>query len=132
MVAVAKIAAWWPSFWRRFVRLDPRVASSARDGQHRVTSSLKPQRRDKAIHRAGDKLPYSPKIHANATLFKIIPSRTRGGDQKFSYPYGKTMLRSNCFPVRAVATYVKLTKNIITTPSFGQFKRIMSSKLLEP
>ncbi|EYC22200.1 hypothetical protein Y032_0017g3208 [Ancylostoma ceylanicum] len=67
------------------------------------------------------KPPHSPKIHANPALFKIVHSRTRGGDQNFFYPYGKTMLRSNYFAVRVVAVYIKLTKDIITTPSFGQF-----------
>ncbi|EYC39497.1 hypothetical protein Y032_0653g1166 [Ancylostoma ceylanicum] len=70
-------------------------------------------------------------MHANPALFKIVPSRTGGGDQKFFYPYGETMLRSRYLPVRAVAASVKLTKDIIYI-IFRPVQAYYVVKLFEP
>ncbi|EYB86771.1 hypothetical protein Y032_0273g977 [Ancylostoma ceylanicum] len=78
------------------------------------------------------KLLHSPASWQSSTFFKLIPSRTRGGCHKPSYMRARTKLRNNVFAIRAVAAYLKLTKDVVISPSFSRFKRIMSAKILGP
>lgn len=71
-------------------------------------------------------------VKLDLRAFRIVPSITRGGQNKIAFDRAKTSLRANFLVNRAGSMYLKLTKNAPFPISLGCFKRKASNFILKP